>query len=320
MDEDPLDEKRAELRRARLRTVRELADEQGGVVSRRQLYAAKVTRGQVRANVRAGRWRRIGSQSVALHSGPLLELGKWWSAVFEGGPRACLDGASSLIAGGLTGFDVDQIRVSVPRGARVVRSRGIDVRQTRRLVPTDVVEVGVPRTRTETAAVRGALWAKSDKQAALLLTMVVQQGLSTPERIGTQLLRIRRDARRAFLHAVVLDLLGGARSLAELEVAQECRRRGLPEPSRQVIRKGANGKYYLDLIWERWNVVVEVDGIHHSWADHVVTDALRQNDLTLQHATVLRLPVLGLRVAPDEFFAQIEQALLAAGCPLDESA
>ena len=32
--------------------------------------------------------------------------------------------------------------------------------------------------------------------------------------------------------------------------------------------------------------------------------------------TVLRLPVLGLRVCPDEFFAQIADALRAAGCPL----
>ncbi len=68
-------------------------------------------------------------------------------------------------------------------------------------------------------------------------------------------------------------------------------------------------------IWDEWGVVVEIDGIQHSWADHVVSDALRQNDVTLQDATVLRLPLLGLRVAADDFFAQIEQALAAAGCP-----
>ena len=42
-------------------------------------------------------------------------------------------------------------------------------------------------------------------------------------------------------------------------------------------------------------------------------DALRQNSVTLQNARVLRLPVLGLRIAPDEFFDQVEQALRAAG-------
>jgi hypothetical protein len=45
----------------------------------------------------------------------------------------------------------------------------------------------------------------------------------------------------------------------------------------------------------------------------VVGDALRQNAITLSDAVVLRLPLLGLRVEPDSFFAQIEEALVAAG-------
>ena len=40
--------------------------------------------------------------------------------------------------------------------------------------------------------------------------------------------------------------------------------------------------------------MVEIDGIHHTWADQLVPDALRQNALTLEGATVLRLPLLGL--------------------------
>jgi very-short-patch-repair endonuclease len=146
--------------------------------------------------------------------------------------------------------------------------------------------------------------------------MVVQQGLTTAEALGEQALRIRRDRRRRLLQGVILDLLGGVRSLGELQFARECRRRGLPEPSRQVVRKASNGRYYLDVIWDRWGVVVEIDGIHHTWATNVVGDALRQNDLTLTEATVLRLPLLGFRVARDEFFAQIEQALVANGWPL----
>ncbi len=161
-----------------------------------------------------------------------------------------------------------------------------------------------------------ALWARSDKQAALLLTMPVQQRLTTAERVGRALLAVRRDARRAFLHATVVDLLDGVRSISEAEFAAECRRRGLPKPTRQVVRKGRDGRYYLDVCWEEWGVVVEIDGIQHTWASNVVADALRQNQVTLESAVVLRLPLLGLRVAADHFFAQIEQALRDRGCPL----
>lgn len=117
---------------------------------------------------------------------------------------------------------------------------------------------------------------------------------------------------------MLLDLLGGVRALGELDFARMCRRRGLPEPSRQVVRRGRNGRYYLDVHWDDWGVVVEIDGIHHAWAQNLVADALRHNDVTLAHATVLRLPLLGLRVAPDEFFDQIQQALVAAGCRLPD--
>ena len=293
----------------------ELAAEQGGVVSRRQVYAQGMTRGEVRAQVRAARWRRVGSQSLAVRTGGLSTDGQLWASVFEAGPRAFVDGASALVAAGLEHYTQATIRVSVPRGARVRRARGVDIRQTRRWAVDDVVEHGLPRARIEVAAVRAALWAASDKQAALILTLLVQQGLSTAERIGVEMLRVRRDRRRGFVYGVILDLLGGARSLGELDFARQCRERGLPAPTRQVVRRGRHGRYYLDVAWDQWGVVVEIDGIHHTWAVNVVGDALRQNDVTLQDAVVLRLPLLGLRVAADEFFNQIEQALVARGCP-----
>ena len=60
-------------------------------------------------------------------------------------------------------------------------------------------------------------------------------------------------------------------------------------------------------------MVVEIDGIHHTWAENVVGDALRQNAVAIQGHTVLRLPLLGLRLAPEEFFAQIAAALAGGG-------
>lgn len=278
------------------------------------MYAAGITRAEVRANVKARRWQLVGRHVVVVHTGPLALDTTLWAAQLSGGPRARLDGASSLIAAGLRGFDIDRHRVSVPRGARVFRDRVVDVRQTRRWRSDDLVGGGgPPRTRSEVAAVRGALWARSDRQAALLLTMVVQQGIVPADRIGRALLQVKRDPRLTFVTDVVTDLLGGVRSLAELDFARECRRRGLPEPTRQVVRRGKDGRYYLDVIWEEWGIVVEVDGIQHALAQEVVADALRHNDVTLDNLTVLRLPVLGLRVAADEFFDQIERALVDAG-------
>lgn len=291
------------------RRAQAIAVEQYGVLSRRQLYAAGITRGEIRGHVRAGRWQLVGDQSVCLHSGPIDEQGLMWAAVFQGGPRAHLDGASALIAGGLKKFTWERIRVSVPRGARVRRTERFEIRQTRRWSASDLVTGGIPRSTPAIAAIRAGLWAKSDKQAALVLTMAVQQGLVPSEELAHELLTVRRDRRRLFLHAVVNDLLDGARSLGEIDFVAECRRRGLPPPEQQVLRQDSQQRYYLDLYWPALGVVVEIDGIHHTWAQNIVGDALRQNRLALDGDIVLRLPLLGLRMDPDAFFAQIAEAL-----------
>lgn len=299
-----------------MRLVQHRAASQGGVVSRAQLRGLGITRDEVAAHLRGGRWQALHSQSIVVHTGLVSETGLLWGAVFEAGDRGCLDGASSLIAGGLEHYTERTIRVSVPPGVLVRRAAGVSIRQTRRLDESDRAPSGIPRTRDHIAAVRAAMWARSDKQATLLLTMAVQQGRTTPTLMGSEVLRVRRDARRLLITEVITDLLDGVRSLGEREFAQLCRERGLPEPTRQVVRKGKDGRLYLDVMWEPWGVVVEVDGIQHSWAVNVVTDALRQNSVALGNALVLRLPLLGLRVAPDEFFDQIVEALISRGCPV----
>lgn len=297
----------------RLVRARRAAAQQGGILSRPQLYALGVTRAEIRGQVRARRWRLVGDQSVCLHNSEVSDLGHQWAAVFQGGPRAHLDGASALVAGGLERYTVDRHRVSVPRGARVRRSRLYDIRQTRRWSADDLAAGGIPRTRPDVAGVRAALWAQSDRQAVYVLTLVVQQGLTTADLLGQQALRIKRDRRRQLVHDTILDLLDGARSLGELDVVRELRTRGLPPPSRQVLRRDKADRYYLDLYWEDYRLVVEVDGIHHVWATNVVGDALRQNSLVIDGDRVLRLPLLGLRLEPDAFFDQIEEGLVAGG-------
>src|SRR6478672_5611794 len=97
-------------------SLAKVAASQGGVLSRTQLYAMGVSRGEVRAHVRARRWQRIGSHCVTVHTGPLTRTARLWSAVLEGGPRALLDGDSALVAAGLQHYEPRRMRVSVPRG------------------------------------------------------------------------------------------------------------------------------------------------------------------------------------------------------------
>lgn len=302
-------------RAERLAAIRGIGASQAMVVTRTQAYAAGFSRGEIRAQLAAERWRKVGVHCIALFTGDLPHEAQCWVAALEAGPRAYIDGDSSLILAGLEHYEAGAIRVSVPRGARVRHRDGtVESRQTRRWSADDVAAgPGPRRSRNAVAAIRAALWARSDRQAALLLTMTVQQSIATVEEIGAELLRVRRDRRRMLLASTLLDLAGGVGSLNELDVLRGCRERDLPEPELQSLRRAARGSYYLDFRWSRWGVVVEVDGIQHGWATNVVGDSLRHNTIAIDGDIVLRLPVLGLRVCRDEFFDQIEQALRTRG-------
>ncbi|MDP9444766.1 MAG: hypothetical protein M3P83_10665 [Actinomycetota bacterium] len=82
-----------------------------------------------------------------------------------------------------------------------------------------------------------------------------------------------------------------------------------------MVRKGRNGRSYLDVYWDHLGVVVEIEGIHHGWGATQIDDALRQNTLTIAHDSVLRIPLLGLRLMLDEFMSQVHQALRSTSRP-----
>ncbi|WP_327637312.1 hypothetical protein OHB24_02670 [Kribbella sp. NBC_00482] len=281
-------------------------------MSRSQLVGLGVSRWQVTAELRARRWAAHRRQTIATHTGELSELATWWSAIFEVGPGAALDGSSALRAAGLRGF-ADVLHVSTPKSSRPRRPRDVVVHETRRRQPGDLVQVGLPRVRPPIAAVRAALWARSDRQAALVLAMSVQQRITTPEALATAFSAVRRHRRRGLIRQVLSDLAKGAQSIGELEFARLCRDYGLPEPDRQTLRRGRNGVYHVDSAWTPYGAVVEIEGLHHLEAEQAMADASRQNELTIGNDRVLRIPVIGLRLTPDHYMGQVADLLMSCG-------
>jgi hypothetical protein len=59
-------------------------------------------------------------------------------------------------------------------------------------------------------------------------------------------------------------------------------------------------------------VAAEVEGAHHTQGLNAVDDAVRQNEVSIVGDVVIRIPVLGLRLDPETFMAQLARALQAA--------
>lgn len=276
------------------------------MVHRAQLRAAGIGPDAVRNEIAARRWRAVGRSTLAIGPAALGEEALLWRAVWESGSGALLDGAAALIAAGMNGFRLDSIDVSIPAGSRPRIVPGVRVQRRRALAP--VAGGGIPRVRPDWATIHAAQTARTDRAAALLVCLPIQQRIVVPERLLATWQTVRYSARRALLELVIRDVCDGAHSLGELDFARLCRQRGLPAPSRQVVRSGPGGRIYLDVEWSALGLVVEIDGGHHARALHPVDDALRQNEITLGRRIVLRIPVLGLRLTPDRFMDQVVRA------------
>lgn len=298
-------------RARRHRLAGELAAAHDGVVTHAMLLDRGLTRGQIEVEIEHGAWTTAGRHTVSVTADAPSGRGLWWRALWESGSRSVLDGPTALLAAGLTGWDEPLIHVSVPNKAAPRHLDGVRHHRLRDIGPA--VRNGLRRTYPAVAVVRAAQWARSDRAAATLVAMTVQQRLARPQDVMDRWARVTRSARRLLLDAVIRDVCDGAHSLPELDFAIGCRRRGLPEPTRQAVRTGRNGRVYLDVLWEEYGVHAEIQGAQHQQGLAGVDDALRTNDLAMRdrRLVTLQVPVLGLRTRPDAFYAQVGQALRA---------
>ncbi|WP_114907165.1 hypothetical protein [Ornithinimicrobium murale] len=283
----------------------------GGATRLDDLYALGLTYDQVMAEVSAGRWHRLGRRTIGLLGpGPSREA-SWAAAVWESGSGAVLDGASSLLMAGLRSWEESLVHVSVPRGTRTRPADGVRIHHQRRMGRT--LTTDPPRSAPEVATLRAAGWASSDRQALTLVAMSVQQRLVPADRLLREWEAIQRHPRGALLSEAIPLVCDGAHALGELDFARVCRRRGLPEPSRQEVRHTSQGLVYLDVWFDRYGVHAEINGAQHYAGLGPVADARRRNDRTLASDLTLEIPVLGLLVDEAGFLAQVSQALRQRG-------
>ncbi|MEO5608120.1 MAG: hypothetical protein ABIQ61_06650 [Ornithinibacter sp.] len=290
----------------RRRAARDLATDYGGVLSRALLRTVDVDHEMVRRELATERWAIHGNQTVAMTTGPLDVMARRWRAIWEVGVRvAALDGVTALQHAGMTGFVDHDVHVSVKHTVEVAPLDGVRIHKVVRRLEHEVLGAGIPRTRAAVAAIRAAHWASTDRQAALLLVLPVQQRLCT----GAQLIEaetlVRGRNRRRLIRVLVRDVADGAHSLGELDLVHACRRRGLPEPARQEVRRLPGGRAYLDVAWRESRLAVEVDGAGHAMGLQMLDDALRQNEVQLGHELVLRVPIIGWRLTPHAYLDQI---------------
>jgi hypothetical protein len=293
-----------------------VAAAQGGFVDFPTLRRHEVRESEQRAHVAAGRWLGVPRRGVVLLQvveSVRLEL---WRMLVAVGPGARLGGVSALAVDGLTGFDEPRTHIWVPKSHQkdlTARPPRVQLHETRRWRLTDCADEGLPRSCSAVAVVQGALWARSLKQGALVMTMSIQQRIVSADDVLIAFERVRRDARRRPLLELLDDIRGGIESMPELDLARLCRAYGVPEPTRQVRRRTSQGVAVVDAVFEEFAVAVEIQGAGHAVLDRMMLDEVRFLELALRGDITIPVSSATLRVDPHPFMAGLARLLRARG-------
>jgi len=265
--------------------------DQAGLIARRQLNALGYDDRYVDRQIAAERWQLVSDVVVCTTTGVLTREQHMWAGVLHAGPSSAIGGLTALERRGLKNWHREEITVLLPKSRNVSPVQGIRFVETRR--PVGLYATGaLPVWRTEPAALLFAGYTRSARTAGGLLAAVVQQRLTTAERLLEELHRMQPVRRARRFRRTLEGVSAGAHSMAELGIARMCLSEGLPMPDRQVRRRDASGRLrFTDAEWrlpDGRRVLLEVDGGFHMDVEHWEADIVRERDLVVTGAVVLR--------------------------------
>jgi hypothetical protein len=298
--------------RPRPLTWQHLATEQCDVIARRQLNALGYDDQYVDAQVAARRWQLVSDVVACTTTGALTRQQMMWAGVLHAGPGSAIGGLTALERRGLRNWHRDEITVLLRKSHNLQPLDGVRFVETRR--PVSLYATGaLPTWRVEPAALLFAGYTTSSRTALGLISAVVQQRLTTPDRLLVEIDRMQPLRRAKRFKATLGYIADGSHSLGELRVVRMCVEHRLPIPDRQTRRIDASGRLrYTDAEWRLPSgkvVVLEVDGGFHMEVIHWENDIVRERDLVTTGAVVLRCTVREL----DEEPHRIATSLRAVG-------
>ncbi len=288
-----------------------LADEQHGVVARRQLLAAGVRASAIDRRVGRGILVALHRGVYAVGHARLTQDGFWLAAVLAVGPGAMLSHRSAAARHELGGWSNGRIEITSPRRAGPLP--GLTIYARRRLPAADVTVVAaVPVT-----SVARTLVDLADVLAPARLSHALSEAerklLIDPAELSAAAARLahRRGPGPSRLRAVLAEQKrrGTTLTRSELEIAFRSlvRRHQLPEPKLNAWIAGAE----VDAVWPDARLAVECDG----WAFHrgrraFQRDRDKTNALQLRGWRVLRFTHADVIHRPEQVAAAIHSAIV----------
>jgi hypothetical protein len=271
-------------------SLREIAQFQSGIVTRKQALHAGLSTGSIVSKLRFGRWRQIYRGVYATFTGPLHRKAELWAAVLYAGAGAELSHETAAELYGFADRRAAVIHVSVPHSRRVQPVRGLLIHISVHVGSIEFPPPVLPCTSIENTIIDLVDSAIKFDDVCGWVTRAFVRGL-TSDRALRMAARTRKRLRwRTEFGQMVAAASRGAHSVLEFRYDRDVERaHGLPAADHQVpFTKPGGARGFRDRYYGRYGLVVELDGKEAHPAEDRWTDIGRDNAATASADSTLR--------------------------------
>ena len=281
------------------------------------------TAAKVRTEFACGRWDRL-VRGVYLTRGEIPTRADWVRAgLLIAGPGSVLSGWDALCASGLGSErpPTPDVLIVSQDGTNRVAGR-VRVRPSRRALSTRRLVVpgcgAVSAAQVARCVADTALLYRTLAPVRALVTSAVQREFCTVAQLAEELDSGPRNG-SAHLRRAIADVLEGAASISEAELADMMRIAALPEFELNVRILDASGRHIAtaDVLWRALRAVLEVDSRQHHFLEPQWRSTMRRhNMLTGLGLAVTHYPPAELRGQSARVMAEIDAWLQARAAEL----
>ena len=296
--------------------LREQAESQRGMVTRRQALRAGLTRSAIGTRIGTGRWQRIYPGVLATFSGEPGREALLWAAVLRAGPGAALSHETAAELHGLARKPAQLIHLTVPADRRVEPVPGLAIHRSARIAQARHPCQAPPRTRIEETVLDLADTARTFDDALSWACAACGGRLTTPQRIAAAMNRRAKLRYRDALRLALDDITAGAHTILEHRYLHDVERpHGLPCAERQVRVVRGRPSQYRDALYRKYLVAVETDGRVAHPAEGRWRDVHRDNAAAADGITTLRYSWSDVTTRPCAVAAEVGAVLAQRGWP-----
>jgi Transcriptional regulator, AbiEi antitoxin len=295
--------------------LRKVAGYQSGVFSRKQALQAGLSEATVKYRARSGNWQKIHPGVYAVFTGP-PDRGAWlWAAVLSAGPGAVLSHETAAELQRLIDKPAPLVHVTVPATRRVAPIPGVTIHLLARVADVRFPDDALPRTWIEDTVLDLTQTAETVDDACGWITRAFGRRLTNELKLRATMGLRKRLRWRNELDDYITAAAGGAHSPLEFRYDRDVERaHGLPRSQHQVpFTKADGGRGFRDRFYEKYGVVVELDGNEAHAAEDRWIDRARDNAAAAEGKQSLRYGWKQVRWEACDTAAEIAKVLRLHG-------